>query len=103
MQVIRFWDPTAETKEWQIRGGGQWRIGVAREGTKLLHIAAKYDTGVALVHLPRTIRRETVLRRGVAYPIKRACRLMLDAGRDEDGKLTRITKGAKEHLREGLA
>jgi len=87
MRVIRFHD------------GEGYRTAVAKDGYKLVHLIAITSSGVRKIDLPSTDaqRFTQVMYKGAPYPVDRACRKMLVAGR-----ALGIDKGAKAILKKGL-
>lgn len=89
MYVTRFWD------------GDRFCVGVAREGRTLVHLVSIEGGSVRVHSLPleeaRRFSKVTAFRKEIDYPVPRACRKMLDAG-----KRLGITAAAKEILKEGL-
>lgn len=89
MYIAKCWD------------GDRFVTAVVQEGRKLVHCVSIDSGGVRVHNLPleeaRTFRKVTLYKHEADYPVPRACRKMLDAGRRLG-----ISAAAKTILKEGL-
>jgi hypothetical protein len=90
MYIAKCWD------------GDRFVTAVVQEGRKLTHFVSIESTGVRVHSLPieetRNFKKVTAFKKEIEYPVARACRKMLDAG-----KRLGITAAAKTILKEGLS